>query len=80
MLIMLSGQGWDFLITPVLIGAIAIVLVGQGMQRLVKQWVRLWHRANGTIFDICTGEVNFREAVLPVRIKNAKFTIDLKLT
>ncbi|MGR5175321.1 HPP family protein [Vibrio parahaemolyticus] len=41
MLIMLSGQGWDFLITPVLIGAIAIVLVGQGMQRLVKQWVKL---------------------------------------
>jgi CBS-domain-containing membrane protein len=35
-LIMLSGQGWMFLITPVLLGAIVIVLVGKSMRALVK--------------------------------------------
>ena len=33
-LIMLSGQGWLFLITPVLVGAIVIVLMGKGFQKL----------------------------------------------
>lgn len=33
LLIMLSGQGWFFLITPVLIGSITIVLVGKIMKR-----------------------------------------------
>lgn len=36
LLIMLSGQGWAFLITPVLLGAIVIVLVGKGMQFFSK--------------------------------------------
>lgn len=40
LLIMLSGQGWTFLITPVLLGALIIVLVGKGMQLLLKQWVK----------------------------------------
>lgn len=40
LLIMLSGQGWTFLITPVLFGALIIVLVGKGMQLLLKQWVK----------------------------------------
>ncbi|WP_428773899.1 HPP family protein [Vibrio sp.] len=38
MLIMLSGQGWAFLITPVLIGSIIIVVVGKSMQVLMNQW------------------------------------------
>ncbi|NRA61047.1 MAG: HPP family protein [Psychrobium sp.] len=33
-LIMLSGQGWVFLITPVLIGAIVMVLMGEIMQKV----------------------------------------------
>jgi CBS-domain-containing membrane protein len=36
-LIMLSGQGWMFLITPVLLGAVVIVLVGKSMRVLTKQ-------------------------------------------
>jgi len=36
LLIMLAGQGWAFLITPVLLGAIVIVLVGKGMQFFSK--------------------------------------------
>lgn len=38
LLIMLSGQSWGFLITPVLLGAIFIVLVGKSMQMLVVKW------------------------------------------
>lgn len=34
LLIMLSGQSWMFLLTPVLFGAVVIVLVGLCMQRL----------------------------------------------
>ncbi|CAB1261780.1 HPP family protein [Vibrio cholerae] len=40
LLIMLSGQGWSFLFTPVLLGAVAIVLVGKSMQMLTRQWVK----------------------------------------
>ncbi|CAE6897753.1 HPP family [Vibrio sp. B1FLJ16] len=40
LLIMLSGQGWTFLVTPVLLGAILIVLVGKSMQGLLKQWAK----------------------------------------
>ncbi|MBR9787043.1 MAG: HPP family protein [Vibrionaceae bacterium] len=40
LLIMLSGQGWAFLITPVLVGAVLIVLVGKSMQGLLRQWVK----------------------------------------
>lgn len=36
LLIMLSGQSWPFLFTPVLLGATLIVLVGKGMQLLLK--------------------------------------------
>ena len=35
-LIMLSGQGWLFLVTPVLIGAVIIVVIGKIMQKLQK--------------------------------------------
>ncbi|UUM31973.1 HPP family protein [Vibrio japonicus] len=38
MLIMLAGQGWSFIFTPVLIGAVLIVLVGKSMRRLQQQW------------------------------------------
>ena len=34
LLIMLSGQSWMFLITPVLIGTVVIVLMGKTMQKL----------------------------------------------
>ncbi len=34
MLIMLSGQSWGFLITPVLLGAVTIVLVGKVFHRM----------------------------------------------
>jgi CBS-domain-containing membrane protein len=40
LLIMLAGLGWDFLVTPVLLGAIIIILVGKGMQFLVRQWLK----------------------------------------
>lgn len=33
-LIMLSGQGWLFLVTPVLVGSVVIVLMGKGLQKL----------------------------------------------
>ncbi|ELV8624949.1 HPP family protein [Vibrio cidicii] len=36
LLIMLSGQSWPFLFTPVLLGATLIVLVGKGMQLLLE--------------------------------------------
>ncbi|GAJ71373.1 hypothetical protein JCM18904_2131 [Vibrio sp. JCM 18904] len=44
-LIMASGQGWSFLFTPVLIGAIVIVLVGKGLQLLQSQYLN--PRLNG---------------------------------
>lgn len=37
-LIMLSGQGWGFLITPVLIGAVIIVFVGKAMRLLQNKY------------------------------------------
>ncbi|PKH56038.1 HPP family protein [Shewanella sp. Choline-02u-19] len=37
-LIMLSGQSWGFLVTPVLIGAVTIVLVGKMMQKVKHQF------------------------------------------
>ncbi len=40
LLIMLSGQGWGFLITPVLIGAVVIVLVGKSLRMLQKQYAK----------------------------------------
>ncbi len=36
-LIMLSGQSWMFLITPVLIGAVAIVIIGKVMCHIQKK-------------------------------------------
>ena len=39
LLIMLTGQSWSFLITPVLIGAILIVLVGKANQMVHKKWL-----------------------------------------
>ena len=33
-LIMLSGQGWWFLVTPVLLGSIIIVLIGKSVAKL----------------------------------------------
>lgn len=38
-LIMLSGQSWGFLITPVLIGAVIIVLIGKTMKQLRHKFV-----------------------------------------
>lgn len=40
MLIMLSGQGWSFLITPVLLGSIVIVLVGKAFDKLQNHYVK----------------------------------------
>ncbi len=37
-LIMLSGQSWGFLITPVLIGAVIIVFVGKAMRLLQNKY------------------------------------------
>lgn len=37
LLIMMAGQGWEFLIFPVFIGAIAIVIVGQLMKKVVPK-------------------------------------------
>ncbi len=39
MLIMLTGQTWLFLLTPVLTGALVIVLVGKLMTILRRSWV-----------------------------------------
>ncbi|KOS00038.1 hypothetical protein LO82_00680 [Vibrio vulnificus] len=36
LLIMMTGQNWDFLLTPVLLGAVVIVAIGQGMQKALK--------------------------------------------
>lgn len=44
-LIMASGQGWSFLFTPVLIGAVVIVLVGKVLQLLQSQYLN--PRLNG---------------------------------
>ncbi|EKB1965198.1 TPA: HPP family protein [Vibrio parahaemolyticus] len=44
-LIMVSGQGWSFLFTPVLIGAVVIVLVGKALQLLQSQYLN--PRLNG---------------------------------
>lgn len=41
LLIMLTGQSWGFLITPVLSGAVLIVLVGKGMQMCVVKWEKV---------------------------------------
>ena len=38
MLIMMAGQGWSFLFTPVLIGSVAIVAVGMAFRRLRKEF------------------------------------------
>ncbi|QTH73205.1 HPP family protein [Pseudoalteromonas xiamenensis] len=38
LLIMLSGQSWMFLLTPVLTGAIAIVLIGRLMMNIQRKW------------------------------------------
>ncbi|WP_456295749.1 HPP family protein [Vibrio sp. AK197] len=38
LLIMLTGQSWGFLLTPVLFGAVVIVLIGQTMRKLQRQW------------------------------------------
>ncbi len=40
LLIMLSGQGWSFLMTPVLIGAVVIVVVGKSLCMLQKQYAK----------------------------------------
>lgn len=40
LLIMLSGQSWMFLITPVLCGTIIIVLIGKCVQIALKQWLK----------------------------------------
>ena len=40
-LIMLSGQSWGFLITPVLIGAVIIVLVGKAWRMLQNKYTPL---------------------------------------
>ena len=37
MLIMMAGQGWSFLITPVLLGSVAIVAVGMAYRKLRKE-------------------------------------------
>lgn len=34
LLIMLTGQGWAFLVTPVLFGAVVIVLIGKMMRKI----------------------------------------------
>lgn len=39
-LIMLSGQGWLFLVTPVLIGSIVIVFMGKGFEKLQEYHFR----------------------------------------
>ncbi|HCG5599495.1 HPP family protein [Vibrio parahaemolyticus] len=44
-LIMASGQEWNFLFTPVLIGAVVIVLVGKALQLLQSQYLN--PRLNG---------------------------------
>lgn len=40
LLIMLSGQSWDFLVAPVLLGALFIVFSGKAMQYILRIWVR----------------------------------------
>lgn len=39
LLIMLTGQSWSFLVTPVLIGAIVIVVCGKLTQHAHKRWL-----------------------------------------
>ncbi|POF51739.1 HPP family protein [Vibrio vulnificus] len=38
LLIMMAGQNWDFLLTPVLLGAVIIVVIGKGMQKSLKTY------------------------------------------
>ncbi|ADV89512.1 membrane protein [Vibrio vulnificus MO6-24/O] len=38
LLIMMTGQNWDFLLTPVLLGAVIIVVIGKGMQKSLKTY------------------------------------------
>ncbi|HFQ5405624.1 TPA: HPP family protein [Vibrio vulnificus] len=38
LLIMMTGQNWDFLLTPVLFGAVIIVVIGKGMQKSPKTY------------------------------------------
>lgn len=40
LLIMMTGKGWMFLVTPVLIGAVMMVVVGKLMQRLQQRMNR----------------------------------------
>ncbi|KGJ93635.1 HPP family protein [Colwellia psychrerythraea] len=40
-LIMLSGQSWGFLITPVLMGAMIIVLVGKALRMMQNKFTKL---------------------------------------
>jgi len=37
-LIMLTGQSWSFLLTPVLFGAVVIILVGKSMRKLQSKF------------------------------------------
>ncbi len=39
LLIMLAGQGWDFLVTPVLVGSVIIVLIGKALGLVRERWV-----------------------------------------
>ncbi|WP_461534647.1 HPP family protein [Spongorhabdus nitratireducens] len=41
LLIMMTGQSWNFLLTPVAIGAITIILVGAGFKKLIFSKYRL---------------------------------------
>ncbi|AAO08004.1 membrane protein [Vibrio vulnificus CMCP6] len=38
LLIMMTGQNWYFLLTPVLLGAVIIVVIGKGMQKSLKTY------------------------------------------
>ncbi|MEF1311442.1 HPP family protein [Vibrio mytili] len=38
LLIMLSGQSWGFLVTPVLLGAVVIVLLGKSVGVVRRRW------------------------------------------
>ncbi|MCF8777311.1 HPP family protein [Vibrio sp. IRLE0018] len=38
LLIMMTGQNWDFLLTPVLLGAVIRVVIGKGMQKSPKTY------------------------------------------
>ncbi|MCA3951956.1 HPP family protein [Vibrio vulnificus] len=38
LLIMMTGQNWDFLLTPVLLRAVINVVIGKGMQKSLKTY------------------------------------------